>query len=194
MKLTNNIDKFGTAGLFLTALLSPCCFPLFAFLLSAFGFGSAELFGGWTAYVFQTLVLISLIGTFISYRQHRNIFPLLIALIAGGLIFYAYNFYFDSYIIYGGMFGLLISAGLNYYINRKNKIACATCQVIDGKKVELESVITCPKCGHGKKEIMPTDACQFFYECENCKTVLRPKGGDCCVYCSYGTVKCPSKQ
>ncbi|MGC9354704.1 MAG: GDCCVxC domain-containing (seleno)protein [Mariniphaga sp.] len=39
-----------------------------------------------------------------------------------------------------------------------------------------------------------TDGCQFFYECENCKTVLRPKSGDCCVYCSYGTVKCPSKQ
>lgn len=56
------------------------------------------------------------------------------------------------------------------------------------------STITCPECGHQKTEEMPTDACQFFYECENCKTVLRPKVEDCCVYCSYGTVKCPSKQ
>jgi hypothetical protein len=38
---------------------------------------------------------------------------------------------------------------------------------------------------------MPTDACQFFYECSNCKTLLRPKPGDCCVFCSYGSVKCP---
>tara|TARA_R110002033_G_scaffold77963_2_gene129543 strand:+ start:1471 stop:1833 length:363 start_codon:yes stop_codon:yes gene_type:complete len=27
---------------------------------------------------------------------------------------------------------------------------------------------------------MPTNACQFFYECENCKTVLKPREGDCC--------------
>lgn len=92
------------------------------------------------------------------------------------------------------MFGLLIPTGLNYYINRKNKIACDTCAVIDGKKVELQSTITCPNCGTKKTETMPTDACQFFYQCENCKTTLRPKQGDCCVYCSYGTVKCPSKQ
>jgi hypothetical protein len=41
---------------------------------------------------------------------------------------------------------------------------------------------------------MPTDACQFFYECVQCKTVLRPKAGDCCVFCSYGSVKCPPVQ
>ena len=58
----------------------------------------------------------------------------------------------------------------------------------------LESILTCPLCGHAKRETMPTDACQFFYECENCKAMLRPKAGDCCVYCSYGSVKCPSQQ
>lgn len=41
---------------------------------------------------------------------------------------------------------------------------------------------------------MPTDACQFFYKCESCKAVLRPKAGDCCVFCSYGSVKCPPVQ
>lgn len=61
-------------------------------------------------------------------------------------------------------------------------------------EVVLESVITCPKCGHKKSESMPTDSCQFFYECESCENVLKPKSGDCCVYCSYGTVKCPPIQ
>ncbi|MFV5699784.1 GDCCVxC domain-containing (seleno)protein [Flavobacterium sp. ZT3R17] len=64
----------------------------------------------------------------------------------------------------------------------------------NGKSVELKSTLTCPNCGNNKDEIMPTDACQFFYECENCKTILKPKQGDCCVYCSYGTVKCPPIQ
>jgi hypothetical protein len=60
--------------------------------------------------------------------------------------------------------------------------------------VILESVLTCPKCGYSKQEVMPTAACQFFYECESCKAVLRPKPGDCCVFCSYGSVKCPPMQ
>jgi hypothetical protein len=58
----------------------------------------------------------------------------------------------------------------------------------------LESVLTCPQCGHSTREIMPANACQFFYECGKCKTVLRPKAGDCCVFCSYGTVRCPPQQ
>ena len=60
--------------------------------------------------------------------------------------------------------------------------------------VILESALTCPQCGHVKEEAMATDACQWFYECENCKAVLRPKAGDCCVFCSYGTNKCPPMQ
>ncbi|MFX6907659.1 GDCCVxC domain-containing (seleno)protein, partial [Acinetobacter baumannii] len=45
-----------------------------------------------------------------------------------------------------------------------------------------------------KEEIMPTDACQYFYKCTNCETVLKPKQGECCVFCSYGTVACPPIQ
>ena len=60
--------------------------------------------------------------------------------------------------------------------------------------VLLESKITCPTCAFSKIEKMPTNACQFFYECTSCKTILKPKAGDCCVYCSYGTVACPPIQ
>lgn len=61
-------------------------------------------------------------------------------------------------------------------------------------EVVLESTLSCPECGHAKEEIMPTDSCQWFYECDGCKTVLRPLAGDCCVFCSYGTRKCPPIQ
>ena len=60
--------------------------------------------------------------------------------------------------------------------------------------VVLQSVLTCPECGHARQEQMPTDACQFFYECRSCHTVLRPRLGDCCVFCSFGSVKCPPIQ
>ena len=59
---------------------------------------------------------------------------------------------------------------------------------------QLVSTLTCPVCGHQKTETMPTDACQYFYECSGCKTLLKPKAGDCCVFCSYGDVPCPPIQ
>jgi len=43
-------------------------------------------------------------------------------------------------------------------------------------------------------ETMPTDACLFFYDCPHCGARLKPKAGDCCVFCSYGSVRCPSMQ
>jgi len=58
----------------------------------------------------------------------------------------------------------------------------------------LESLLTCPQCGFASVEVMPTDACVFFHQCAGCHAVLRPKPGDCCVFCSYGTVKCPPVQ
>jgi len=61
-------------------------------------------------------------------------------------------------------------------------------------KIELESLLTCPLCGHAKMLTMPTDACQWFYECPACKSLLKPKAGDCCVFCSYGSVPCPPIQ
>ena len=58
----------------------------------------------------------------------------------------------------------------------------------------LQSTLTCPHCGHQVTETMPTDACQFFYDCTGCGEMLRPKSGDCCVFCSYGNVPCPPVQ
>ncbi len=60
--------------------------------------------------------------------------------------------------------------------------------------VILQSILTCPECGHSENEVMPTDACQFFYECKSCGILLRPMQGDCCVYCSFGSVVCPPMQ
>ena len=60
--------------------------------------------------------------------------------------------------------------------------------------IQLQSVITCPKCGFSTEETMPTDSCQFFYKCSQCRTVSRPHVGDCCVYCSLGSMQCPPEQ
>ncbi len=60
--------------------------------------------------------------------------------------------------------------------------------------IQTTSTITCPHCGARKPEEMPTDACLYLYECEGCGELLKRLEGDCCVFCSYGTVPCPPIQ
>lgn len=66
--------------------------------------------------------------------------------------------------------------------------------VTDGETMNLLSTITCPHCGFEKRETMPVDSCRIVYECSHCKAAVTPKKGDCCVFCSYGSRSCPSKQ
>ncbi len=61
-------------------------------------------------------------------------------------------------------------------------------------KVVLHSELRCPFCGATAIEQMPENACVFFHECKGCGVVLRPHAGDCCVFCSFGSVKCPPVQ
>ncbi|MEQ1663090.1 MAG: GDCCVxC domain-containing (seleno)protein [Thiobacillus sp.] len=56
---------------------------------------------------------------------------------------------------------------------------------------QLTSNLTCPDCGVTTTCTMPTDACQWFFECPACAVLLKPKPGDCCVFCSYADVPCP---
>ena len=58
----------------------------------------------------------------------------------------------------------------------------------------LKSTFTCPICGHKESESMPINSCQWFYECKACHEILKPSQGDCCVFCSYGSVPCPPVQ
>lgn len=196
MIITTNLEKAGAAGLIITVLLSPCCFPVVAFAATALGLGSFEIFGGWTMWIFQAMVLLSLAGLYISYRTHRCMYPLIVAFVSTLLIVYGY--YVDVsdhwiYFLYAGITGLLVATIWNYQRSRLHS-CCGQTNNRESDAPELTSTITCPNCGHRKVEIMPTNACAYFYECDNCKTRLSPLKGDCCVYCSYGTVKCPPMQ
>jgi len=63
-----------------------------------------------------------------------------------------------------------------------------------GQVAVLESVITCPACATTARETMPQHACQHFYRCTGCGEMLKPRDGDCCVFCSYADTPCPPKQ
>lgn len=60
--------------------------------------------------------------------------------------------------------------------------------------MQIIGQITCPKCGAATAEPMPEDSCLYFFECPSCHALLRPKPGDCCVFCSYGDAPCPPRR
>ena len=59
---------------------------------------------------------------------------------------------------------------------------------------DLHVRVTCPACGATSEESMPVDRCVISYECPACGITLKPKTGDCCVFCSYGDKRCPFVQ
>lgn len=56
--------------------------------------------------------------------------------------------------------------------------------------MKTAATIVCPECGGRSKEFMPDDACLFFFQCPHCGSRLKPRPGDCCVFCSYGDLPC----
>jgi MerC mercury resistance protein len=177
------LEKLGTAGALVAAAACPVCFPKLALLGALFGLGA---FGAYEAQIFlatQMLVIIAVIGHVLSYLRHRNAWLLGAALASGVAVFAGLYWARSEALIYAGFAGLVATSATEFWTRRRRRASPA-----------LESTITCPQCGARRTERMPTDACQFFYECPACKTTLRAKAGDCCVFCSYGTVKCPSMQ
>lgn len=60
--------------------------------------------------------------------------------------------------------------------------------------MKLDSIVTCPECGHKSTETMPITFCNILYQCKHCYIFSRQLKGDCCIYCSYGDTPCPSMQ
>lgn len=60
--------------------------------------------------------------------------------------------------------------------------------------IKTKAILTCPACNAQQQVEMPLNACQHFYNCISCRKLLKPKVGDCCVFCSYADTQCPPKQ
>lgn len=173
------LDRFGSIGALVAAAACPVCFPKLALIGAVFGLGALSAYESQLVIAAQLLVVLSVAGHALAYRRHRRRWLLALAA-AGGLAFFA-GLYLLEPLAYAGFAGLLAASGADLWQRLP-------------RRTRTRSVLTCPECGQRQKETMPADACQFFYECRGCGKLLRPKPGDCCVFCSYGTVKCPPMQ
>lgn len=111
-------------------VLCPLCF--IAPLLITAGLGATlALLVFW----FKPLLIISLIITVIAFaissRLHKNLLPLILAILGGGLMYYGGYIRFEQNLIYLGGILLIISVGLDWWFRKKAK----DCEVM------------CPNCG-----------------------------------------------
>jgi hypothetical protein len=180
----NLLDRIGSLGALLMAIAAPCCFPLFAAVGAAVGLGILGRYEGIVLDVFQAFVLLALLGLALSFRQHGRFGPLTLGVASAAALAYAFYGSFSLAALYTGLFGLFAATLWNYFSSRVKRRT----------EPVLQSVITCPQCGHRTEETMPTKECLFFFECPACHAHLKPKSGNCCVFCSYGSVPCPPVQ
>ena len=176
------LDRIGSAGALISAIAAPCCFPLFAAFGTVAGLSGLGPYENVILYIFQGFALLTLAGLALSFRQHRDVGPLIVGALACASLAYHFYWQFSLSALYGGLFALVAATVWNYLSSRR------------GKQPFLQSTMTCPYCGHQSEETMPTNACLFFYDCTGCGARLKPKPGDCCVFCSYGSVPCPPIQ
>jgi MerC mercury resistance protein len=171
------LEKLGSAGALVAAAACPICFPKLALIGAFFGLGGLAAYEAELLVAMQALVLLTSAAHVIAFRRSRNGVRLALALSGALLVFAALYFIGSELLVYAGL-ALLVAASFAGPLSSARR----------------RSVLACPQCGHRRSEIMPVDACQFFYECRGCGALLRAKAGDCCVFCSYGSVPCPPKQ
>jgi hypothetical protein len=180
------LDGIGSVGALAMALAAPCCLPLFAMIAGAVGITALGLNEKFVLLTLQGFASLALIGLGSSAWRLRQFGPLIVGGLGVFVLFFSFHARFSALLVYLGLGGLCVASVWNYLLSRKRRG--------DGAGVILQSVITCPKCGHRAQETMPTNACLFFYDCSACGATLKPKSGDCCVFCSYGSVPCPPIQ
>lgn len=177
------VEKVGSIGAVVAAAACPICFPKLALIGAFLGLGAFSAFEFQLLLAAQALVVLAVAGHVASYLRHRDHWLLASAALSGAAVFAGLYLAGSEWLVYAGFAGLVAASTADLWRRFRPKAGPV-----------LESEITCPECGRKRKETMPVDACQFHYECSGCGALLRPKPGDCCVFCSYGSVKCPPVQ
>jgi hypothetical protein len=184
------LEKIDGFGAIIAAAACPICFPKLALLGAVFGLGALSAYESQLLIAAQVLVVLAVLGHALAFRQHRKRWLLGSGVLSGAAVFGGLYLLNSEAVTYTGLAGLAVTGATDFWARSRRRARSS----LRRTESVLESVITCPKCGHRKRESMPTETCQFFYECGVCRALLRPKAGDCCVFCSYGPVKCPPVQ
>jgi len=191
--MKTHLEKIGIFGAIAAAAACPICFPKLALVGALFGLGALGAYESQLFLAAQVLIAVAVLGHVLAYWQHRKRWLLGLAIASGAAVFGGLYALHSEAVTYAGFVGLVVASATDFWGRYRRETPSSLEDAAAPERV-LESVITCPTCNYSRRETMPTGACQFFYDCPGCGALLRPKAGDCCVFCSYGSAKCPPTQ
>lgn len=117
------LEKWGSSGAVLAAILCPVCFPKLAFIGAAFGFGVLAPFEGWFAAAAQVFLVVALAGHIVSFRRHRNRSVLGLAAVGVALVLGSLWFRYVEALVYLGLASVVVATVWSVFAMRR----CATC-------------------------------------------------------------------
>ena len=108
-------------------VLCPLCF--IAPLLFIAGFGSVLIAViPWLKPLLVVVIITALIGLGISFKVHRNLLPIALTLIAGGLMYYGNYISYNPNVTYLGGFLIIVAIGLDWWLRKKCN-CCEDCKI-----------------------------------------------------------------
>lgn len=81
----------------------------------------------WMGPLLLILISLSLVGFYLSFRIHKNLFPLLLTLLAGGLMYHFRYQNFNLNLIYTGGLLMILAMGYDFWLRNKAK-SCLACE------------------------------------------------------------------
>ena len=110
-----HLDKIGGTGSFFAAAAAaaPCCLPFLAAIGGAIGLGAFSAYSNYFSFGVQGFAFFAVVGAFLSFQKHKNVFPLILVTISFGSLIYVYNFALIAWLLYFALLLLAISAVWN---------------------------------------------------------------------------------
>lgn len=108
-------------------VLCPLCF--IGILLFTAGLGSVLItIVPWLKPLLIIVIALALIGFILSFKLHRNILPLVLTLVAGGLMYYGNYIRYNTNLTYLGGFLIVTALALDWWFRKQIK-DCPECKV-----------------------------------------------------------------
>ena len=121
MKL--QLEKLGTFGAILAAILCPICFPKLALIGAALGLGVLAPLEGWFAAASQIFLVVACLGHILIYRRHRVIWVPALAIVGALLVLGSLWFRYVEAVVYLGLFAVVAATVWSIFVLRR----CVTC-------------------------------------------------------------------
>ncbi len=120
------LERSGTVGAIVAAILCPICFPKLALIGAALGLGVLAPYEGWFAAAAQVFLLVALAGHVVAFRRHRDRRVLALAALGVALVLGSLWLYYVEALVYAGLAALIAATVWSAFAMR----SCASCDAV----------------------------------------------------------------